>query len=56
MVREATVQGRMSQRIGELDAEWDIERAIEMNASALHLWAPLWAISHIRTGSRCRAW
>jgi len=34
-VREATVQGRISQRIGELDAEWDIERAIEMNASAL---------------------
>lgn len=34
-VREATAQGRLPQRIGELDAEWDIERAIEMNASAL---------------------
>ena len=34
-VRETSVQGRMSQQIGELDAEWDIERAIEMNASAL---------------------
>ena len=26
-VREATAQGRLPQRIGELDAEWDIERA-----------------------------
>jgi hypothetical protein len=34
-VREATAHGRATQRIGELDAEWDIERAIEMNASAL---------------------
>jgi hypothetical protein len=25
----------IGQRLGELDAEWDIERAIEMNASAL---------------------
>jgi hypothetical protein len=34
-VREAVAQGRISQRIAELDSEWDIERAIEMNASAL---------------------
>ena len=34
-VREALAQGRIPQRITELDAEWDIERAIEMNASAL---------------------
>lgn len=28
-------KSRLSQRIGELDREWDIERWLEMNASAL---------------------
>ncbi len=33
--RLATQPKAISRRVGELDAEWDIERAIEMNASAL---------------------
>jgi len=34
-VQRAVAQGRIAQRVSELDKEWDIERAIEMNASAL---------------------
>jgi hypothetical protein len=34
-VRRTVAAGRFEQRLAELDAEWDIERAIEMNASAL---------------------
>ena len=33
--RLAQKPSAIGQRLGELDAEWDIERAIEMNASAL---------------------
>jgi hypothetical protein len=49
-VKQYEGQGRneISQRIQELDREWDIERVLEMNASALALTGLILGITHNR--------